>query len=343
MIKIFALIAFVALLIAQTSIADTAPTFFATQQHSVRAFINKMVTQHKFNHNDLNILFSDIEFIQKPINTSKNKLKNPKAKPKKPLSWQQYRALFLTPYRINQGIKFWQQYKPQLNLAHQTFGVPPEIILAILGIETNYGKNKGNHPTLETLTKNAFNSDNRTKFYQKELENFLLLARENSFSPKAILGSYAGAMGYAQFISSSYRHYAVDFDNNGNIDLFHSPADAIGSIANYFSKHRWQKNGLIANKLTKTPLIKSLANTKPIRPKTLVKQWLSRDISLPSSLKDKQKSDIIALISADKTEYWMTYHNFYAITRYNHNNFYAMAVYQLSLALKEALKSGEVM
>ncbi len=154
--------------------------------------------------------------------------------------------LFITKERIKDGVKFWQNNLETLERAEQIYHIPVEIIIAVLGVETNYGNKKGTHPTLETLTKRSFGNYRRRTFYQKELEQFLLMARENSIAPLSIKGSYAGAMGLPQFIASSYRHYAVDFNKDGKIDLFSDPVDAIGSIANYFDKHQWHDFGEIA-------------------------------------------------------------------------------------------------
>lgn len=304
-------------------------TKLATEYESVNKFINTMVSEHNFNKQDLLTLFSQVKFSVWTKSTIAPR-KRPK---KKPLTWQQYRALFLTKNRIDKGLAFWNKHQATLKKAQQKYNIPIEIMVAILGIETNYGSHQGKHKTLETLTKKAFNGYRRAKFYQKELKDFLLLTRHNNLAPLSISGSHAGAMGYAQFIASSYRHYAVDFDKDGKVDLFHSPADAIGSIANYFARHRWQKDGFITQAMITTPMVKKFAHTKPIKPHTLIKTWRARGLEIDSTVTNNIKADMIALNNGNSYEYWLTYPNFYAITRYNHNNYYAMAAYQLAQAL----------
>ena len=313
---------------------DLPKTRLATQYTAVNRFIQTMVNEHEFNKQDLQALFSQIKFtVWNHTNISPQK-----RRVKKPITWQKYQTLFLTQNRINNGVIFWQKYQKSLEKAQAKFGVPANIMVAILGIETNYGQNKGKYATLETLTKKAFNGYRRAKFYQKELKDFLLLTRDNGLAPLSISGSHAGAMGYAQFISSSYRHYAIDFDDDGKVDLFHSPQDAIGSIANYFAKHHWQKQAPITHPLPSNALVESFAHQSPVRPKTRIKTWQARQLHIPDEIKTDTKADIIVLNKQAIPQYWMTYHNFYALTRYNHSNLYAMAAYQLSQALSAKRK-----
>jgi len=235
------------LLFSQPVVAKTLP---ATDFQATHNFINKMVSEHHFNKNELLSIFSKVNLI---VAEKKQKLTAKKTK-SKPMSWDKYRSLFITDTRIKNGIEFWKNNLETLKRAEKTYNVPQEIIVAILGIETNYGHNQGKHPVLETLARLSFGKHRRKKFYKKELQEFLLMSRENTLAPLLIKGSYAGALGYAQFISSSYRYYAVDFDFDGKVDLFSSPVDAIGSIANYFDKHQWHDFGAYA---------------RPIRLKTL--------------------------------------------------------------------------
>ncbi len=232
-------------------------------------FIDYMVKKHKFNFDKLYALFSRIQLpIKKIIKKSTGKVKIIKkviAK-RKPRSWQKYSKIFLTKQRINNGVDFWQKYQKELKKAEKDFNIPSEIIIAILGIETNYGKQKGKHPVLKTLSNFAFNTTHRVGFYKKELEYFLLLMRKNKQDPLIPKGSYAGAMGYPQFISTSVHHYAVDFDKNGKIDLISNPIDAIGSVANYFNEHFWEKGATIALKLKTNTILQKINDYKPIKP-----------------------------------------------------------------------------
>ena len=218
--------------------------------------------------------------------------------------------------------------------------MPIEIIVAILGIESNYGETQGKHPTLKTLISKAFGVSNRRNFYRKELESFLLLARDYTLPPLAINGSYAGALGHAQFIPSSYRHYAIDFDNDSKVDLFNSKEDAIGSIANYLVEHKWQRGGEIARPVYLNSTNANIFQEKITKPIKNAQQWRDLGLDIEQDVKDDSKIAFIVL-SGDKSKgKWITFWNFYTITRYNHDNRYAMAVYQLSKELKKALNSA---
>jgi membrane-bound lytic murein transglycosylase B len=303
----------------------------ATNFQVTHDFIKKMVEEHQFDKDELKIIFSQVNlvFADKNLKTSKRKTKS------KPLSWDKYRKLFLTNLRINNGVKFWKNNQATLDRAEKQFHVPQEIIVAILGVETNYGNNKGTHATLETLARLSFGTHRRKKFYQNELKEFLLMSRENSMSPLDIKGSYAGALGYAQFISSSYRHYAIDFNADKKIDLFNSPADAIGSIANYFDKHQWHDYGSYAQPIDLTKSQLKYAKSGTIKPKKNAKYWRDKGFYIDNKINNKTKLAFIKLPQDNKAETWLTFWNFYVLTRYNHNNKYAMTIVQLSNKIKQ--------
>ncbi len=305
----------------------------AIKNIKVQKFISKMQKKHNFNKYDLQELFANVYLRV----WTKDELLNIKKRPKKIITWSKYSSIFITKDRINNGVKFWQKYKDIITKAQKKFGVSAQIIVAILGIETNYGKNKGQHNIISVLTKKAFNNYSRSKFYQRELENFLLLSREISLPPLTVKGSYAGAIGYSQFIPSSYRYYGVDFNNDGQTDIIDSVEDAIGSIANYLAKHKWQKDSPIAQQITNnTNNIDKLATTSIAKPYKSIKYWRKKNINT-SSVADDKKAKIIKLkLDNDSYQYWLVYWNFYAITRYNHDNKYAMATYQLSEKIKLA-------
>ena len=312
-----------------------AKTIAATQLKSTQTFINNMVQKHHFDKQQLQIIFSQISLtIQDKKSTKKSQ-----KKPKKAMSWDKYRSLFITKDRIENGLKFWQKNIDTLKRAQAKYNVPSEIIVAILGVETNYGNNQGTHPTLETLTKRAFGNFRRRNFYKKELENFLLMVRENALPPLSISGSYAGAMGYAQFIASSYRHYAVDFNQDGSIDLFSDPVDSIGSIANYFDQHHWHDFGEIARPISLSKTQAKMAKRGPAKPKKTAQYWRQNGFKLDTDINNKTKLDFIQLNNEKTKETWLTFWNFYILTRYNHDNRYAMVVYQLSEQLKQQFRS----
>jgi len=324
------LLALSLLLLSSTISAKTLP---ATQFKSTQNFINKMVKEHRFIKNELMLIFSKIELTI--ADKSKEKIKKKKKPKSKTMAWDKYKSLFLTQTRIQNGVKFWNDNLDTLKRAETTYNVPIEIIVAILGIETSYGHNKGTHPTLETLVKRAFGNYRRRNFYKKELESFLLMSRENAIPALAIKGSYAGAMGYPQFIASSYRHYAVDFNQDGKIDLFSDPIDAIGSIANYFDKHQWHDFGEIARPISLSSTHLKYAKRSTNKPKKNTQYWRNKGLSIDPDIPNKTKLAFIRLPQQKIDETWLTFWNFYVLTRYNHDNRYAMAAYQLSKKIKQ--------
>lgn len=332
----FFFLAFFTLLLPFTTIGNTPSQATTTappllNRTEVQAFINKMVNQHHFDEKALRTLLRSTQF-QPQIITS---ISHPAEK----LPWHRYQALFLTPERVAGGVQFWKTYAPTLAQAQRQYGVPPEIIVAILGIESYYGKRKGQHPVLDSLVTLAFDYPPRAAFFQSELAEFLLLAREEHWDPRTITGSYAGAMGYPQFIASSYRHYAVDFNQDGKRDLLTNHSDAIGSIAHYFQAHGWEKKGLIAvpAKVKGEKFKSLLANRNNPKPQYALQTFLEAHITpqLPLGVQ-KTSFALLSFENTEQPEYWLTAKNFYVITRYNHSDLYAMAVYNLSQKIKEA-------
>lgn len=242
----------------------------------------------------------------------------------KTLQWHEYRKIFMTDKRTDEGVEFWQQHQAVLNQVSASSGVPAEIIVAIIGVETFYGRIKGNHKVLDALYTLAFDYPKRSKFFTGELQQFLLLAQEDHVDPLAAKGSYAGAMGYGQFMPSSYRHYAVDFEADAKIDLLNNPQDAIASVANYLQKHQWQPGGEVLKAIEKPNLDIKFNQLKPHL----------------EDHKTQQKFTVLQLDLAEGEQaYWQGFHNFYVISRYNHSHMYVSAVYQLSQAIK-AKKEG---
>lgn len=251
--------------------------------------------------------------------------------------WHVYYPIFLTEKRLAAGLKFWNEHEQTIAKAAKTYGVDPQIIVAIIGIETFYGGYMGKYPVLDALYTLGFHYPPRADFFRSELGQLQQLIKEEKLPLDDLKGSYAGAMGYGQFISSSYRHYAVDFDGDGQRDLLTNPVDAIGSVANYFHEHGWQAG---------SPVVLQLANTGEPKAKVWsgerlnlkVADILSPDLSLKQNqdLDASQPAMLVALEQADGMEYWLGLKNFYVITRYNRSPLYAMAVYQFSEQLKHA-------
>jgi membrane-bound lytic murein transglycosylase B len=307
----------------------------------VQSFILDMSALHGMDANALRTLFSRIT-----PNARVLKLIAPSATPGQ-RSWQRYRGRFLDDVRVNRGVEFWQRNAATLQAASTLYGVPEEIIVAIIGVETVYGRNTGNFNTLEALATLAFYYPPRAEFFRQELEQFLLLARENQAAPDHYKGSYAGALGLSQFMPGSQRRYAVDFDNDGKIDLQNSVADAIGSVAHFLAQHGWESNAPVTvpvrlgGKLNGAPEPRWLE--AGIRPALLLKDLRdagveTREECTPQACGDPfRKAALIDLVTPDEaTEYWLGFDNFYVITRYNRSSFYAMAVYQLAQTLREA-------
>lgn len=305
-----------------------------TQRADVKAFVQEMVKKHHFDPKTLN-QWLDSATIQPTILAAI-------AKPaEKRLAWFEYEKIFLTPKRIDDGVLFWKANETKLQEAQQKFGVPPEIIIAIIGVETFYGKNTGSYRVLDSLVTLGFDYPPRSKFFLSELEEFLILAREEGWDPTQIKGSYAGAMGKGQFISSSYRRFAVDFTGNGKRDLLNSNADAIGSVANYFKVHGWKPDTpvVLQARIKGNDYKKVVASKANPKPEHTLQDLAKLNVQATEKPKASLRAEpfaLLALEGANGPEYWLGGQNFYVITRYNHSDHYAMAVYNLSQQIKKA-------
>lgn len=300
------------------------------EKSEVRDYIDRISVEHSFNKAELQGLFKKISVQQSVL----DKMSKPA---EKRLEWKDYRRIFMKQDRIDKGVVFMDENKALLDQAEKQFGVPREIITAIIGVETKYGRITGNHPVFESVATLAFDFPRRSKFFTSELTEFLLFAKEEQFNPLEIKGSYAGAMGMAQFISSSYRRYAIDFDGDGKRDLWNSTADAIGSVANYFAEHHWTPGEDVVEPITpKGDDYKGLVE-KDLKPVTA--QSVLSDNGIAITGKSDGPVRVLLLQGADGEEVWISHHNFYVITRYNHSPLYAMAVFQLAQAINKAAQS----
>ena len=254
------------------------------------------------------------------------------------LRWDEYREIFLQPERIDRGVEFIEAHTEAFARAEQEYGVPPEVIAAIIGVETSYGRFTGRHRVLDSLATLAFHHPVRGTFFRGELAAFLEIAWEQEVDPGSLKGSYAGAMGYPQFIPTSYRAYAVDFDGDGLRDLWTNPVDAIGSVANYFAEHRWRPGEPIyaeAEGPDSPPSAVDFNRTQP--PYAEVRELEQMGITAASELKGETKVVPLALErDASSWRYRLGFENFYVITRYNHSHLYAMAVTELAEAIAQA-------
>lgn len=297
----------------------TKPSGFDTD---IQQFIAQMSKKHGLAQNELQQLMEKVVYRQSIIDAI--------TRPAEAKPWSAYRLIFVTPSRIAQGVEFWNENAALLEKAEHDYGVPPQLIVAIVGVETRYGRHIGTYPVIDALSTLAFGYPKRGEFFRRELEEFLLLVREEHIEADMALGSYAGAMGLPQFIPSSYRAYAVDFDQNGQRDLWNSKSDVIGSVAAYFKRHGWSRGGQITTRASGADSRHDDFVAAGMKPSIAFAALRKAGIDSEQPVADDTLASLIRLDGDAGAEYWLGLHNFYVITRYNHSNLYAMAVYQLS-------------
>ncbi|MDE0286490.1 MAG: lytic murein transglycosylase B [Gammaproteobacteria bacterium] len=302
------------------------------QRAEVISFINDMVAEYGYEATELNDVLGRVELSEKVIAAI--------TRPAEAFPWHRYRAIFIKPGRIKGGAEFWRRNQAQLERAAEKYGVPVEILVAVIGVETKYGRITGGFKVINSLSTLAFDYPKRSRFFTSELKHFLLLAREQSLDPHTLAGSYAGAMGIPQFMPSSYRAYAVDFDDDGLTDIWDNPADAIGSVGNYLKEHGWRKGAGITSPATVPDSDISALLTKGLEPKLAVADMTEAGVTAGTELDASEKVKLLELENRDGNEYWLARHNFYVITRYNHSALYAMAVYQLAEAIRAQYQTG---
>lgn len=303
----------------------------------VNNFINRMVKKHGFNKTELKKLFKSSR-IKKSI------LQAISRPAEKRMPWYKYRQIFMTEARISGGVNFWLQNRQILADVEQKYGVPWPIIVAIIGVETQYGGNTGSYRVVDALSTLAFAYPKRSKFFTTELENFLLLCREEKINPLTPKGSYAGAMGLPQFMPSSFRKYATDYERDKHRNIWTNPADAVASVGNYLQKYGWARGQGIAYPVSVVGSAYTRALSKDLKPNLTLAQLQALNISIPAGLPLKSSAKLLDYDQKNGKELWIGLNNFYVITRYNHSRLYAMAVYQLSTAILtrvEALSRGQ--
>ena len=302
-------------------------------REDVAAFVARLASESDYTEQELVDLFGQVTRQEHLF----AKLDRPA---EKELDWYQYRSIFIKEKRVRLGVEFWREHSELLSRVSEKTGVPAEFIVAIIGVETYYGSYKGKDPVFDSLVTLAFDYAPRAKFFTRELEEFLLLTREQGFDARALRGSYAGAMGMPQFISSSYRSYAVDFDNDGQTNLFDSIADITGSVANYFVRHGWQRNGRVARPLVAREDSRVEDLTPGVKPGYTWRELRQRGLEPKASLEIAEETPValVRLQQRDHPEYWAGFQNFYVITRYNRSEMYAMAVYQLAKLISHQYK-----
>jgi membrane-bound lytic murein transglycosylase B len=300
---------------------------------NAEAFIERMVAEHGADRAELQALFSGAQYKQSIIDA----MTRPAEKVK---LWKDYRKIFLTEKRLRQGLQFWREQRPWLEKMQADYGVPIEYVVAIIGVETYYGRITGNYRVVDALSTLAFDYPARSPFFTKELEHFLLLAKEQNLDPATLKGSYAGAMGYGQFMPSSYRAYAVDYNNDGVADIWADPADAIGSVANYFVRHGWQRGEGVVVRARISADYSSEGVNKLVKPALTLAQLAERGFTPVSELSSEMKAIPLRLQGQAGVEFWLGLQNYYTITRYNHSFRYAMAVTQLAEQIAEEMSKG---
>ncbi len=305
------------------------------ERESVKAYIEKISAEHDLDVDRITGLFATLKRQQSILDAISRPAE-------RTLSWREYRPIFVTQKRIDGGKAFMTEHAESLRKAEERFGVPASIITAIIGVETFYGRITGSYGVLEALATLSFDYPRRSSFFSREMTEFILLSEAEGWDTVNVKGSYAGAMGMPQFIASSYRQYAVDFDDDGKRDLFSSYADIIGSVGNYLARHGWIKDAPITERWTSSEGI-----TQPKR--ALVRESLSPAIDagavkalgfdsaqLAQGTENDRLLSVMTMAGEQGDELWVGYRNFYAITRYNHSRLYAMAVFQLADAISAA-------
>ena len=302
-------------------------------------FIDSMVKEHQFERQDVIRWLTEAKRQESIIKAMSRPAE--KAKP-----WHEYRKIFVTDTRISRGKRFWLENKDTLERAEKEFGVDPAIIVSIIGVETNYGRNVGSYRVIDALTTLAFDyytqndkRESRRKFFTVQLEHLLLLAREQNKDPLDLKGSYAGAMGWGQFMPNSYRNFAVDYDNDEFADIWTNPTDAIGSVANYFTEHGWITDAPVATKAHIKGTVDSKTLNKMKRPTETIADLTAQGFVPVDRFPADTAAFPMRLKAKYNDEYWLGLHNFYVIGRYNPRVKYAMAVFQLSQQIRHSMCS----
>ncbi len=308
---------------------------FAAEHPGTDEFVKRAVSEYGLPEKEVRALLEQAEYKQSIIDAI--------SRPAEGKPWHQYRPIFLTDRRISEGIDFWTENRELIASASKKFGVDEEIIVAIIGVETFYGRITGGYRTIDALVTLGFYypknlSSDRSPFFSSELLHYMQLASEEDLPADEITGSYAGAMGMGQFMPSSYREYAVDFDGDGNRDLWRSTPDVVGSVANYLHRHGWQPGQAVTHRAVAS---KGAAfdeiSTRNFTPALSVAQWQEKGFRSSNELSPELPAAVLKLVDENRSTYWLTFKNFYVITRYNRSPRYAMAVYQLSQEIKKGM------
>jgi membrane-bound lytic murein transglycosylase B len=295
----------------------------------IETFIEQMVQKHQFEAPALRKLFVQV----KPRPGIVKAMSAPAtARP-----WHEFRSRHIEPARINGGLAFWREHTAVLEKASREFGVPEEIIVATIGVETFYGRHTGNFRVLDALATLAFRYPPRAKLFRSELEHYLLLARETGIDAAGTVGSYAGAIGLPQFLPSSYRRYAIDFDGDGKKDIVNSMADAIGSVANYYKAFGWRPGGAVVVPAEVSGNVDAILEAG-IKPEQKVAELRKLGVTPSAPVDEGTEAALITAVAVTGPRYWLGLNNFYVITRYNRSVNYALTIHELAGELRSQFR-----
>ena len=304
------------------------------ERDNIKIFIENMVEKHGFDEKELSSILAQAE--------SKESILNAISRPaERTLTWNQYRDIFIKDERIVAGVQFWKEHTETLNLISEETGVSIEILVGIIGVETYYGRITGGYRVIDALSTLAFDYPKRSPFFTRELEEYLLIAKEEKMDPFDATGSYAGAMGSPQFMPSSYRAYAVDSDNDGKRDIWNNWSDVIGSVANYFIEHGWQRGNEVIVPANYDESSSKIEIKNGLKATETVSSLSFQGVSFTTNMDGNHPAELLKLEQENASNYWVGMHNFFAITKYNHSIMYGLAVHQLGQAIASEFKRNK--
>ena len=304
------------------------------ERDNIKIFIENMVEKHGFDEKELSSILAQAE--------SKESILNAISRPaERTLTWNQYRDIFIKDERIVAGVQFWKEHTETLNLISEETGVSIEILVGIIGVETYYGRITGGYRVIDALSTLAFDYPKRSPFFTRELEEYLLIAKEEKMDPFDATGSYAGAMGSPQFMPSSYRAYAVDSDNDGKRDIWNNWSDVIGSVANYFIEHGWQRGNEVIVPANYDESSNKIEIKNGLKATETVASLSYQGVSFTTKMNGNHPAELLKLEQENASNYWVGMHNFFVITKYNHSIMYGLAVHQLGQAIASEFKRNK--
>ena len=307
----------------------------AAEHPGTDEFVARAATEFELSESEVRTLLAEAEYKQTIIDAI--------SRPAEGKPWYEYRKIFLNDKRIDGGVEFWKENRELIKAASEKYGVDEEIIVSIIGVETYYGRITGSYRIIDALVTLGFYypenlSSDRSPFFSSELLQYLQLATEEGLPAAEVTGSYAGAMGMGQFMPSSYREYAVDFDDDGSRDLWRSTPDVVGSVANYLHRHGWQPGEPVTRRaIASQGAAFDELEKRNYKPSLTVAEWQEKGFNSSIELSPDLPAAVLKLKEEDRNTYWLVFKNFYVITRYNRSPRYAMAVYELSQEIKKGM------